>query len=99
MGMTPTLYQVLTRYFTVNSSVAGINPCLRPAKPLLILAEGDEAKVDDYIKRRDEANGDYIQPDFGKNFLENTQQFFYRLQIRIYGDDNAPPYLKNARLN
>ena len=98
MGMTPALYQVLTRYFTVNSGVAGINPMLAPRQTLLILAEGDEAKVDDYIKRRDEANGDYIQPDFGKNFLENTQQFFYRLQIRIYGDDNAPPYFEERSL-
>ncbi len=98
MGMTPQLYQALTRYFTVNSGVAGINPMLAPRQTLLILAEGDEAKVDEYIKQRDAANGDYVTPSFGTNFLENTQQFFYRLQIRIYSDDHAPPYFEERSL-
>lgn len=34
MGMTPTLYQVLTRYFTVNSAWLALIRCLRPAKPV-----------------------------------------------------------------
>jgi general secretion pathway protein K len=96
LGMTPQLYQALTRYLTVNSGAAGINPMLASRQTLLLLAEGDEAKVDAYIQKREEAakDGQSVQPDFGSNFLDGSQQPLYRMQIRVYQDETAPPYFE-----
>ncbi len=98
LGMTPQLYQTLTRFLTVNSGVAGINPMLAPRQTLLLLAEGDAAKVDAYIQQRDESEGQYVQPDFGAAFLDAEQQPLYRMQIRVYTDETAPPYFEERSM-
>ncbi|MEB4591164.1 type II secretion system protein GspK [Candidatus Thiothrix sp. Deng01] len=94
MGMTPELYQSLTRFLTVNSGATGINPMLAPRQTLLLLAEGDAAKVDAYMQKREESEGEYVQPDFGGPFLDSSQQPLYRMQIRVYTDETAPPYFE-----
>ncbi|MDQ5768391.1 type II secretion system minor pseudopilin [Thiothrix subterranea] len=101
LGMTPPLYQALTRLLTVNSGGKGINPMLAPRQTLLLLAEGDAAKVDAYMQQRAESDGEYVQPDFGAEFLDPTQQPLYRMQIRVYSDETAPPYFeeRSLRLN
>ncbi len=101
LGMTPPLYQALTRLLTVNSGGKGINPMLAPRQTLLLLAEGDAAKVDAYMQQRAESDGEYVQPDFGAEFLDPTQQPSYRMQIRVYSDETAPPYFeeRSLRLN
>lgn len=101
LGMTPPLYQALTRLLTVNSGGKGINPMLAPRQTLLLLAEGDAAKVDAYMQQRNESDGEYVQPDFGAEFLDPTQQPLYRMQIRVYSDETAPPYFeeRSLRLN
>ena len=53
LGMTPKLYQTLSRYLTVSSGAAGVNPMLAPRHVLLLLANGDKAKVDAYLKERE----------------------------------------------
>lgn len=98
MGMTPQLYQVLTRFLTVNSGAAGINPMLAPRQTLLLLAEGDAAKVDAYMQKREESGGQYVQPDFGAAFLDASQQPLYRMQIRVYTDETAPPYFEERSM-
>lgn len=101
LGMTPPLYQALTRLLTVNSGSKGINPMLAPRQTLLLLAEGDAAKVDAYMQQREASEGEYVQPDFGAEFLDPAQQPLYRMQIRVYADDTAPPYFeeRSLRLN
>ena len=93
LGMTPQLYQALTRFLTVSSGSAGINPMLASRQTLLLLAEGDAAKVDAYLLEREEAakDGRSVQPDFGQQFLDNSQQPLYRMQIRVYTDETSPP--------
>jgi general secretion pathway protein K len=98
LGMTPQLYQALTRFLTVNSGASGINPMLAPRQTLLLLAEGDAAKVDAYIQKRDEAEGQYVQPDFGGAFMDASQQPLYRMQIRVYTEDTAPPYFEERSM-
>lgn len=98
MGMTPQLYQALSRFLTVNSGAKGINPMLAPRQTLLLLAEGDAAKVDAYIQQREEAEGQYVQPDFGTVFLDPAQQPLYRMQIRVYTDETAPPYFEERSI-
>jgi general secretion pathway protein K len=98
LGMTPQLYQALTRYLTVNSGAKGVNPMLAPRQTLLLLAEGDAAKVDAYIQKRDEAEGQYVKPDFGGAFLDASQQPLYRMQIRVYTDETAPPYFEERSM-
>ncbi|WMP18590.1 general secretion pathway protein GspK [Thiothrix lacustris] len=98
MGMTPQLYQALTRFLTVSSGAAGINPMLAPRQTLLLLAEGDAAKVDAYIQQREDAEGQYVQPDFGTTFWDATQQPLYRVQIRVFTDETAPPYFEERSL-
>jgi general secretion pathway protein K len=98
LGMTPQLYKALTRYLTVNSGAKGINPMLAPRQTLLLLAEGDAAKVDAYIQQRDEAEGQYVQPDFGGAFWDASQQPLYRMQLRVYTDETAPPYFEERSL-
>lgn len=96
LGMTPQLYQALTRFLTVSSGSAGINPMLASRQTLLLLAEGDAAKVDAYLLEREEAakDGRSVQPDFGQQFLDNSQQPLYRMQIRVYTDEMSPPYFE-----
>ncbi|EIJ35962.1 general secretion pathway protein GspK [Thiothrix nivea] len=98
MGMAPQLYQSLTRLLTVNSGAAGINPMLAPRQTLLLLAEGDAAKVDAYIQKREESEGAYVQPDFGGAFLDASQQPLYRMQLRVYTDETAPPYFEERSM-
>ena len=98
MGMTPHLYQALTRFLTVNSGAQGINPMLAPRQTLLLLAEGDAAKVDAYLQQREEAEGQYVQPDFGGAFWDASQQPLYRMQIRVYTDETAPAYFEERSL-
>lgn len=101
LGMTPQVYQALSRVLTVNSGGRGINPMLAPRQTLLLLAEGDDAKVDAYVQQREESEGQYVQPDFGAEFIDPAQQPVYRLQIKVYSDNNAPPYFeeRSLRLN
>lgn len=96
LGMTPQLYQALTRFLTVSSGSAGINPMLASRQTLLLLAEGDTAKVDAYLLEREEAakDGRSVQPDFGQQFLDNSQQPLYRMQIRVYTDETSSPYFE-----
>ena len=98
MGMTPQLYQALTRFLTVNSGAQGINPMLAPRQTLLLLAEGDAAKVDAYLQQREAAEGQYVQPDFGGAFWGASQQPLYRMQIRVYTDETAPAYFEERSL-
>ncbi len=98
LGMTPQLYQAMTRFLTVNSGAAGINPMLAPRQMLLLLAEGDAAKVDAYMLQREESEGQYVQPDFGGAFIDASQQPLYRMQIRVYTDETAPPYFEERSL-
>ena len=96
LGMTPQLYEGLTRFLTVNSGVSGINPMLAPRQTLLLLAEGDTAKVDAYIAQREEAakEGRSVLPNFGQAFFDNSQQPLYRLQIKVSADETSPPYFE-----
>lgn len=98
LGMTPELYQMLARFFTVGSGAKGINPMLAPRQTLLLLAEGGTAKVDAYLKRREEAEGQYVAPDFGQAFLDPSQQPLYRIQLRVLLEDNAPPYFEERSI-
>jgi len=82
-GMTASLYQALSRYVSVNSASKGVNPMMASRQVLLILADGDEAMVNDYIQMRDEAEGAWVQPPFGGIFLDHTQQPLYRLRIKV----------------
>lgn len=83
LGMTSQLYQALSRYLSVNSDSAGINPMLAPRQILMVLAEGDAGLVDDYIRAREEAEGNYVQPPFGGRFIDPQQQPLYRMQITV----------------
>lgn len=83
MGMTPQLYEALSRYLSVNSNSGGINPMLAPRQILLVLAEGDAEVVDEYIRQREEAEGAWVQPSFGGGFLDHAQQPLYRVQIKV----------------
>lgn len=96
LGMTPKLYQTLSRYLTVSSGAAGVNPMLAPRHVLLLLANGDKAKVDAYLKEREkaEAEGQTVQPYFGENFLDYTQQPFYRLQIKVLQSEQGSIYFE-----
>jgi general secretion pathway protein K len=100
MGMTPQLYQALTRYLTVDSGSTGINPMLAPRQILLVLAEGDAAKVDHYLAEREEAikDGRSVMPDFGQAFFDTSQQPLYRMQIRVFTDDSSPPYFEERAM-
>lgn len=98
LGMTPQLYQALTRYLTVNSGASGINPMLAPRQTLLLIAEGEAAKVDAYIRKREESEGQYIQPDFGGAFWDASQQPLYRMQIKVFTDETAPPYFEERSI-
>ena len=100
LGMTPALYEGLTRLLTVSSGAGGINPMLAPRQTLMLLAEGDAAKVDAYITQRDEAakEGRSVLPDFGQAFFDSSQQPLYRMQIKVFTDETAPPYFEERSI-
>ena len=98
MGITPALYQRLSKYLTVSSQGKGINPMLAPRHILMLLADGDSALVDDYIKQREEADGAYVQPSFGNGFIDRNNQPRYRIQIRIKMDDSSPEYFEERSI-
>lgn len=98
MGMTPRLYDALSRFFTVNSGSRGINPMLAPRQTLMLLAEGDAEKVDAYIKQREDSEGAWVQPSFGGAFIDATQQPLYRMQIKVFMDESAPPYFEERSI-
>jgi len=83
MGVTPQLYEKLSRFLSVNSNSGGINPMLAPRQILLVLAEGDAEMVDEYIRQREDSEGAFVQPPFGGSFLDHTQQPLYRLQVKV----------------
>jgi general secretion pathway protein K len=83
LGMTPQLYEAMSRYLSVNSNSAGINPMLAPRQILMVLAEGEAELVDDYIRLREESEGGYVQPSFGGRFIDPMQQPLYRMQIKV----------------
>lgn len=97
-GMTNSLYEALSRYLSVNSAGKGINPMLAPRQTLLLLAEGDEALVDEYISMREEANGAWVQPPFGGAFIDHTQQPLYRVQIKVRQVGGANEYFEERAL-
>ncbi len=71
---------------------------LAPRQTLLLIAEGNSTKVDTYIKRREESEGQYVQPDFGGAFWDASQQPLYRMQIRVFTDETAPPYFEERSM-
>lgn len=103
LGMTPEIYDKLTRYFTVASQSSGINPMLASRSTLLVLAEGDAAAVDAYINQREQAEGEYIYPAFGARYLTRKQKPNYRIQVKIMidGAEYKTPYFeeRSIRLN
>ncbi len=100
LGMTAPLYKKLTQYLTVSSGATGINPMLASRQILMILAEGNAAKVDAYLREREAAakEGRTVQPDFGQQFLDNSQQPRYRMQLRVYTDETSAPYFEERSL-
>lgn len=92
MGVDADIYKRLSRYLTVVSGVNGINPMLASREVLLMLADGDEAAVDDYILQREESEGAWVQPTFGMQYLNQIQMPVYRLQIRVARDDSDQTY-------
>lgn len=98
LGITPLIYQGLARYLSVNARSNGINPMLAPRHVLLILAEGDQAAVDDYIRKREEAEGAWVQPPFGGGFLDHTEQPVYRLQLKIKALDSETAYFEERAI-
>lgn len=101
LGMSQPLYDRLLQYLTVNSGMSGINPMLASRQLLLLLAEGDEAKVDAYLREREAAlmQGQIVLPDFGTAFLDSTEQPAYRLQITVYGEESSsPPYVEERSI-
>lgn len=98
LGMTPRLYEALTRFLTVNSGARGINPMLAPRQTLMLLAEGDAEKVDAYIKQREEAEGAWVQPAFGGSFIDSSQQPLYRMQLKVFMGETAPAYFEERSI-
>ncbi len=98
LGMTPVLYEKLARFLSVSSQGQGINPMLAPRHILLLLAEGEQALVDDYIRQRDEAEGAWVQPTFGVAFLDHTQQPVYRVQIRVRSPGSELAYFEERSI-
>ena len=97
-GMTASLYEALSRYLSVNSAGKGVNPMLAPRQTLLLLADGDEALVDEYIRMREEAEGAWVQPPFGGAFLDHTQQPLYRVQIKVKQIGGSNEYFEERAL-
>lgn len=98
LGITPVLYEGLARYLSVNARSNGVNPMLAPRHILLLLAEGDQAAVDDYIRKREESEGAWVQPPFGGGLLDHTEQPVYRLQSKIKALDNETAYFEERAI-
>lgn len=98
LGITPDLYKRLSRYLSVNSNGKGINPMLAPRQTLLLLADGDAALVDEYIRMRQEAEGAWVQPPFGGTMIDHTQQPLYRLQINVRPEGGQNGYFEERAL-
>ncbi|MCB1620764.1 MAG: general secretion pathway protein GspK [Thiothrix sp.] len=98
LGMTPALYERLARFLSVSSQGQGINPMLAPRHILLLLAEGDQALVDDYIRQREVSEGAWVQPTFGATFMDHTQQPVYRVQIRVRSPGSELEYLEERSI-
>ncbi|MFZ1386833.1 MAG: type II secretion system protein GspK [Thiolinea sp.] len=98
LGITPLIYQGLARYLSVNARSSGINPMLAPRHILLLLADGDEAAVDEYIRKREEAEGAWVQPPFGNGLLDSTEQPVYRLQLKIKALDSENAYFEERAI-
>ena len=97
-GMTASLYKALSRFLSVNSGSTGVNPMLAPRQILLILAEGDEAAVDEYIRLREESEGAWVQPPFGSGFIDHTQQPLYRVQIKVKAVGGVSEYFEERAM-
>lgn len=98
LGITPLIYQGLVRYLSVNARSSGINPMLAPRHILLLLADGDQAAVDEYIRKREEAEGAWVQPPFGNGLLDSTEQPVYRLQLKIKALDSENAYFEERAI-
>ncbi|MEZ5536074.1 MAG: type II secretion system protein GspK [Thiolinea sp.] len=98
MGMTPQLYERLSRYLSVNSNSGGVNPMLAPRQILMVLADGEAELVDEYIRVREEAEGAYVQPPFGGNFIDPMQQPLYRMQIKVKPVDSHIEYFEERAI-
>ena len=98
LGITPLIYQGLARYLSVNARSSGINPMLAPRHILLLLADGDEAAVDEYIRKREESEGAWVQPPFGNGLLDSTEQPVYRLQLKIKALDSENAYFEERTI-
>lgn len=98
LGITPLIYQGLVRYVSVNARSSGINPMLAPRHILLLLADGDQAAVDEYIRKREEAEGAWVQPPFGNGLLDSTEQPVYRLQLKIKALDSENAYFEERAI-
>lgn len=98
LGVTPLMYQGLVRYLSVNARSNGVNPMLAPRHVLLILADGDQAAVDEYIRKREEAEGAWVQPPFGGGLLDHTEQPVYRLQLKIKALESETAYFEERAI-
>lgn len=98
LGVTPLMYQGLVRYLSVNARSNGVNPMLAPRHVLLILADGDQAAVDEYIRKREEAEGAWVQPPFGGGLLDHTEQPVYRLQLKIKALESEAAYFEERAI-
>ncbi|HPY40487.1 MAG TPA: type II secretion system protein GspK [Thiolinea sp.] len=98
LGVTPLIYQGLARYLSVNAHSDGVNPMLAPQHVLLLLADGDQAAVDEYIRQREEAEGAWVQPPFGGGLLGHIEQPVYRLQLKIKALDSETAYFEERAI-
>ncbi len=98
LGVTPLMYQGLVSYLSVNARSNGVNPMLAPRHVLLILADGDQAAVDEYIRKREEAEGAWVQPPFGGGLLDHTEQPVYRLQLKIKALESETAYFEERAI-
>ena len=98
LGVTPLMYQGLVRYLSVNARSNGVNPMLASRHVLLILADGDQAAVDEYIRKREEAEGAWVQPPFGGGLLDHTEQPVYRLQLKIKALESETAYFEEQAI-
>lgn len=98
LGVTPLIYQGLVSYLSVNARSNGVNPMLAPPHVLLLLADGDQAAVDEYIRQREETEGAWVQPPFGGGLLDHTEQPVYRLQLKIKALESETAYFEERAI-
>lgn len=92
IGIDVNLYKKLARYLTVNSQSKGINPMLAPRHILMVLADNDAEQVDAYMGLREEAEGRWVQPAFGGNYIDRRQKPTYRIQFKVSLADARSSY-------